>query len=158
MSGAPTTYIALCKIAGGIDPDVVGRYLDLAREGAGDHLSETQSYVDLARPETSPVHATLCWDDEALAEAARRAAAGLYFRCVLDVSQIEHEGVSIRINGPLYQHYSASDTLESSDLRLMALDDLLKRIIGDLRNHSYLGEELTPLLTLAEEIRASVKP
>lgn len=145
---AKSAYEALCDIRGGINPNVVGAYLEQARAGATDEVPETAVYVELARPEDSPIHKTLEWDDFKLAEAARREQAGVYFRCVIRQGATRAEGVSLRMNGT-HKHYSADEAMSSDDLRRLAAEAVLKRVLADTVNHAYLPE-LAPVRRAAE--------
>lgn len=145
---AKSAFEALCTIRGDVNPQVVGEFLEQARQQATDDRPETAVYVDLARPAESPIHDTLNWDDFQLAEAARREQAGVYFRCVIRQGDMRHNGVSLRVDTS-HKHYSADEVVGSDDLRRLALEGVLKRIIGDLVAHQYMTE-LAPVRRAAE--------
>lgn len=65
-----TTYEWVAGRRFGVSADVTGREIERLKKRDG--LCKPQAFVDAARPENSPIHDLLPWDDAVAAEAHRR--------------------------------------------------------------------------------------
>lgn len=96
------------------------------------------SYVEAARPEGSPLHPTLNWNDHELAEQARRHAASTILRAIIKVDRRNN------IEFPYYTfipssvgdgHYLPTEVVvRTPDLEIIALGHLRGEIASAVRS------------------------
>jgi hypothetical protein len=149
---AATAYEWL--IARKADPNVVGREIArLAKRNGG--FCTSAAYVDAARPETSPLHDTLLWDDEQAAELYRRDQARHIIRDLRvvggnpDTPAFVHIRVDDRIG-----YVPAEQVAKDPDFMAYALEDAISRLNAVRRRYAAL-EELQGLWAEIDELAAA---
>ena len=123
-----------------------GETIDAIRAEHGG-VCPAEEYVERARPESSPIHETLPWDDRDLAEQKRREIAAQIVRYVVRVEQVEtretitYPNVSVttlvddrieRGSVPYQEVVARPDWLSQTER------EFLRRLRGDCENHAYL--------------------
>lgn len=140
---------------GGVAVETVGQEIEAIR-AAGGGVCSPEEYVERARPEGSPIHDTLPWNDREMAEEARRQRARSILRVVV-VQRESDEDLSPNVSvvvptptGPVEGYIPMVEVLLQDDLTRQTERKLLGRVRGDLQNH--IG------LPLAQALYAAIAP
>jgi len=151
--------VAPLPVRSDVPIDVIGEAIESIKRELGVPVCPADEYVDRARPENSPIHGTLTWDDAVLAERARREQARLIIRVVVRTSSTDElqtwRNVHITVrsdDGELVEGgASVADVAPRSDLRQQVLRELLARVRGDVENHGWLTET-QPILNAIKDV------
>lgn len=145
---------------GGVDVQVIGEAIARIRK-ENDDLAVPAAYVEAARPEDSPIHKTLPWDQkDALFEAALRRRAAEFCQWIV-AEQQEYPNASVEListsDGERVRGYMEVALVErQARTREQVLADLLGTIRGTLLNHKWLTE-LQPLFEALDQIERTSK-
>lgn len=130
---------------GNVPLETVGMAIHAIRE-EHDGICPPDAYVERARPPESPTHDSLPWNDRELAESARRDIAGRIIQCVVEVENpIEIQpplNVSVTLinkSGEIERGYAPVAVVRTCETWETQVErEMLGRIKGELRNHSWL--------------------